>query len=133
MAYRRLSEGYSCTVDVLVKPYIAVRCKQFHRLLHTHRQLSGIRSAHWKSAPEGGVAMSRIASNICLAAGACALIAAAPIGSVALSQSAGSSLGPLSTAATVTETTPSTVEGVPMAVPAIKGPAPLPKEEQGLP
>jgi hypothetical protein len=77
--------------------------------------------------------MPTFASQICLAAGACALIAAAPIGSVALLQSAGSNLGPLSTGATVTETTPSTVVATSMAVPLIKGPAPLPKEEQGLP
>jgi hypothetical protein len=77
--------------------------------------------------------MPRLASQICLAVGACAVIAAAPIGSVALSQSAGTNLGPFSTDATVTQTTPSTVPAVPVAVPAIKGPAPLPKEEQGLP
>jgi hypothetical protein len=77
--------------------------------------------------------MPSLTSNICLAAGACALIVAAPIGSMALSQSAASNLGPFSTAATVTETTPSTVEGTPMAVPGIKGPAALPSEEQGLP
>ncbi|HEX3287378.1 MAG TPA: hypothetical protein VHT50_22650 [Mycobacterium sp.] len=77
--------------------------------------------------------MPRLASQICLAAGACAVIAAAPIGSVALLQSAGSTLGPLSTGSTETETTPSTVPAIPIAVPAIKGPAPLPKEEQGLP
>ncbi|RDH79539.1 hypothetical protein DVS77_04760 [Mycolicibacterium moriokaense] len=75
----------------------------------------------------------RLASQICFAAGACALIAAAPIGSLALSQMAGPGPGPYSAAATVTQTTPSTVEATMIAVPAIKGPAPLPKEEQGLP
>src|SRR5262245_39109304 len=107
MAYDRLFEGFSRTVDELVIPYIAVCCKQFHSLLHPHHQLSGISFGYWKSISEGGAAMSRIASRICLAAGAGALIAAAPIGTVALSQSAASNLGPFSTAATVTETTPS--------------------------
>ncbi len=77
--------------------------------------------------------MRKLASQMCLAAGACALIAAAPIGSLAILQSAGSSLGPLSTGMTETETTPTTVPATSMAVPAIKGPAALPKEEQGLP
>ena len=77
--------------------------------------------------------MPRLASQICLAVGACAVIAAAPIGSVGLLQSAGSNLGPFSTGATVTETTPSTLPATSMAVPLIKGPAPLPKEDQGLP
>jgi hypothetical protein len=35
--------------------------------------------------------------------------------------------------ATSTETTPPTVPAITMAVPALKGPAPLPPEEQGLP
>jgi hypothetical protein len=35
--------------------------------------------------------------------------------------------------ATTTETTPATVEATPMAAPAMRGPAPLPSEEQGLP
>lgn len=35
--------------------------------------------------------------------------------------------------ATVTETTPPSVEAVQQAAPSIKGPAPLPSEDQGLP
>ena len=35
--------------------------------------------------------------------------------------------------ATTTETTPATVEATTMAAPAMRGPAPLPSEEQGLP
>ena len=35
--------------------------------------------------------------------------------------------------ATTTETTPPLVEATTMAAPAMKGPAPLPPEEQGLP
>lgn len=35
--------------------------------------------------------------------------------------------------ATITETTPPTSPAITMAVPALKGPAPLPPEEQGLP
>ena len=37
----------------------------------------------------------------------------------------------MTVAATSTETTPSTVEATTMAVPAMRGPAPLPAEEQG--
>ena len=37
----------------------------------------------------------------------------------------------MTVAATSTETTPSTVEATTMAVPAMRGPAPLPLEEQG--
>jgi hypothetical protein len=77
--------------------------------------------------------MPKFTSQICLGAGACALIAAAPIGSLGILLSPGSSAGPLSTGSTIIETTPSTVPATSMAVPAIKGPAPLPKEEQGLP
>jgi hypothetical protein len=39
----------------------------------------------------------------------------------------------MSTGVTVTATTPASEAPVPVAEPAIKGPAPLPKEEQGLP
>jgi hypothetical protein len=35
--------------------------------------------------------------------------------------------------ATTTETTPATVEATTLAAPAMRGPAPLPSEEQGLP
>lgn len=77
--------------------------------------------------------MSRVASQIGLLAGISALIVAAPIGSVALLTEGGPGIGQLSTASTITETTPSTVPATSMAVPAIKGPALLPPEEQGLP
>jgi hypothetical protein len=39
----------------------------------------------------------------------------------------------LNVGSTTTETTPPLVEATTMAAPAIKGPAPLPLEEQGLP
>jgi hypothetical protein len=39
----------------------------------------------------------------------------------------------MSTGATVTESVPPTMPPVTQAKPAIKGPAPLPSEEQGLP
>lgn len=77
--------------------------------------------------------MSRLASQICLAAGVSALVTAAPIGSVALFQNAAQNLSPFSTGSTTTDTTPPTIPATSMAVPLIKGPAPLPKEEQGLP
>jgi hypothetical protein len=41
--------------------------------------------------------------------------------------------GSMSVGATTTETTPPTAPAVGEAAPSIKGPAPLPKEEQGLP
>lgn len=78
--------------------------------------------------------MSGRASQIRLAAGFSALAIAAPIGAVALAQETGSVMGPLSTNTTIIDmTTPPTVPATSMAVPAIKGPAPLPVEEQGLP
>lgn len=78
--------------------------------------------------------MSRRASQIRLVAGVSALTVAAPIGAVALHEEAGSIIGPLRTNTTIIETTtPPTVPATSMAVPAIKGPAPLPAEEQGLP
>jgi hypothetical protein len=39
----------------------------------------------------------------------------------------------MSTGVTVTQSPGATRSGLPVAVPAIKGPAPLPLEEQGLP
>ena len=39
----------------------------------------------------------------------------------------------MTTGATITETTPPNAEAVQEAKPSIKGPAPLPSEEQGLP
>ena len=78
--------------------------------------------------------MSGRASQIRLAAGFSALAIAAPIGAVALHQESGSVIGPLSTNTTIIDmTTPPTVPATSMAVPAIKGQAPLPAEEQGLP
>jgi hypothetical protein len=47
------------------------------------------------------------------------------------SPDSGAMAGDMSTGVTVTATTPPSA--VPEAVPAIKGPAPLPPEEQGLP
>ncbi len=77
--------------------------------------------------------MLRLASQICLAAGVSAIIAAAPIGSMALFQGAGSVIRPLGTGSTITQTTPTTVPATSMAVPAITGgPTPLQaKEEEG--
>ena len=39
----------------------------------------------------------------------------------------------MTTGATVTATLPDSAEPIPVAVPGIRGPAPLPPEEQGLP
>ena len=50
-----------------------------------------------------------------------------PLGSGAIAES------PMSTGVTVTATTPASEVPIPEAAPSIKGPAPLPKEEQGLP
>jgi hypothetical protein len=41
--------------------------------------------------------------------------------------------GSMSTGVTITATTPASAAPIPEAAPSIKGPAPLPKEEQGLP
>ena len=63
-------------------------------------------------------------------------VSAAALG-VAIVQGPGdssASAGPaMTTGATVTATLPPSVEPIPQAVPGIKGPAPLPPEEQGLP
>lgn len=77
--------------------------------------------------------MIRLAPQICLAAGVSATIAAAPIGSLALFQGAGSIIGPLNTGSPITQTTPATVPAISMAVPpSVKGPATLlPQEEEG--
>ena len=39
----------------------------------------------------------------------------------------------MSTGVTITAATPASAQEIPAAVPSIKGPAPLPLEEQGLP
>jgi hypothetical protein len=41
--------------------------------------------------------------------------------------------GEMSTGVTITATPPASAAPIPEAQPSIKGPAPLPKEEQGLP
>jgi hypothetical protein len=77
--------------------------------------------------------VSRVVTHIFGVLGACAVIAAAPIGSGAILESQGSGTGPLNSGSTQTNTRPPAAPKVSMAVPAIKGPAPLPPEEQGLP
>ena len=68
--------------------------------------------------------------------GASAAVSAAALG-VAIAQGPGDSSAmprsDMTTGATVTATVPGSAEPVPQAVPGIKGPAPLPPEEQGLP
>lgn len=68
--------------------------------------------------------------------GGSAAVSAAALGVAILQGPADSSAiaGPdMTTGATVTATRPASVEPIPQAVPSIKGPAPLPPEEQGLP
>jgi hypothetical protein len=65
-------------------------------------------------------------------AGSGAVVAAAVVAMVLQgSPDSGTMAGDMSTGVTVTATTPGTA--VPEAVPGIRGPAPLPPEEQGLP
>ena len=49
------------------------------------------------------------------------------------SPDSGTMAGDMSTGVTVTATTPPSAAAIPEAAPSIKGPAPLPPEEQGLP
>ena len=68
--------------------------------------------------------------------GGSAAVSAAALGVAILQGPADSSAiaGPdMTTGATVTATRPASVAPIPQAVPSIKGPAPLPPEEQGLP
>lgn len=65
-----------------------------------------------------------------VAVSAAALSAAIVQGSADPSSIAGSEM---STGVTVTATNPPSAEPIPQAVPSIKGPAPLPPEEEGLP
>lgn len=66
---------------------------------------------------------------------ASALVAAAAVAAMVVqgSPESGTMAGDMSTGVTVTATTPPVAASVPQAVPSIKGPAPLPTEEQGLP
>ncbi len=79
--------------------------------------------------------MSKSVPQICGVAGVCAIIAAALIGTVGTSENerlSGSS-GPVDVGSTETLTTPPAEPATSKAAPALKGPAPLPPEEQGLP
>jgi hypothetical protein len=83
--------------------------------------------------------MTRFVSQLCAAVGGCAVVAAAAIGAVAVfdghdSNAVAAPTGNTESAGATEK--PSTAPSTPvvsMAVPAIKGPAPLPPEEQGLP
>lgn len=78
--------------------------------------------------------MSRIVPQICGVAGVCAVIAAGLLGAVGTAdQRLSGSSGPVDVGSTETVTTPPAAPATPHAVPNIKGPAPLPPEEQGLP
>lgn len=67
--------------------------------------------------------------------GASAIVAAAAVGIGVSPQASGGSIAGegMSTGLTVTAETPPSAAPIPQAVPDIKGPAPLPPEEQGLP
>lgn len=66
--------------------------------------------------------------------GGLAVTAAAVVGAIAQSTpDSGPLAGDMSTGVTVTATNPPSEASVPAAEPEIKGPAPLPVEEQGLP
>ena len=78
--------------------------------------------------------MGRAISHLFATIGASAVIAAASVGSVAIVESQSSSAGSGAVGgSTETQTTPPPVPVTSMAVPSIKGPAPLPPEEQGVP
>ena len=67
--------------------------------------------------------------------GGCGVIAAGAVSVADAQEQAGqesvAKSSSMTVAATSTETTPSSVEATTMAVPAMRGPAPLPLEEQG--
>ena len=67
--------------------------------------------------------------------GGCGVIAAGAVSVADAQEQAGqesvAKSSSMTVAATSTETTPATVEATTMAVPAMRGPAPLPPEEQG--
>ena len=68
--------------------------------------------------------------------GAGAAVTAAALGVAIMQGASGADAiagSEMSTGVTVTATTPASEAPIPVAEPAIKGPAPLPKEEQGLP
>ncbi|ORB43509.1 hypothetical protein BST41_05130 [Mycolicibacterium porcinum] len=83
--------------------------------------------------------MSRIGVKVSAAIGGIAAIAVSVLGTASAQQDHRASLlgsgpsSPMQTGATMTATTPPPEPEIPMAVPGIKGPAPLPPEEQGLP
>jgi hypothetical protein len=79
--------------------------------------------------------MGKNISQICGVAGVCAVIAAALLGAVGTSENQRLSDGsrPIDVGSTETVTTPPAAPATSMAAPTIKGPAPLPPEEQGLP
>jgi hypothetical protein len=66
---------------------------------------------------------------------ASALVAVAAVAAMVVqgSPESGTMAGDMSTGVTVTAATPASADAIPEAKPAIKGPAPLPTEEQGLP
>jgi len=92
--------------------------------------------ADWKR-----ITMTETVSRWCAALGTCAVVAAAAIGAVGLFDNhfsdavakSGSSSSRVTAGSTETEGTPPSAPVTSMAVPAIKGPAPLPSEDQGVP
>lgn len=83
--------------------------------------------------------MSNFGIKISTVAGGCAVVALSVFGVVGGQQSDPVSLlgfepaSPMQTGVTITPSNPAQAPEVPMATPGIKGPAPLPLEEQGLP
>ena len=67
--------------------------------------------------------------------GSAAITAAALAGAILQGPSGSAAIAgsEMSTGVTVTATTPASEVPIPMAQPSIKGPAPLPSEEQGVP
>ncbi|TMS55806.1 hypothetical protein [Mycobacterium sp. DBP42] len=83
--------------------------------------------------------MSNFGIKLSAAVGGCAAVALGVLGAVGGQQNGPVSLlgfqpsSPMQTGITITPSNPAHAPEVPMATPGIKGPAPLPLEEQGLP
>ncbi len=85
------------------------------------------------------VDMSKFGIKFATMVGGCAAVALSVFGVVGGMQSHPVSLlgsepsSPMQTGITITPSNPAQAPEIPMATPGIKGPAPLPPEEQGLP
>lgn len=83
--------------------------------------------------------MSNFGIKLSAVVGGCAIVALGVLGAAGDQQSnpvsllGSEPLSPMQTGVTITPSNPAQAPEIPMATPGIKGPAPLPLEEQGLP